>query len=73
MEDKLTELFDLLCDDFKKQLEEGTLSSADRKSLLEFLKENQINCVGYNNQKINSIVESLPFDENVEGLRSINQ
>ena len=61
--DSMVELFDLLCQDFKYHLEERTLGPADRKSLLEFLKDNGINCVGSNNQSIKSIIDTLPFSD----------
>lgn len=68
---KLTELFDLLCDDFKKLLEkEDGMTAADRKLLIEFLKDNNVTCVGMNNKNITSIVDKMPFPED---KRAINQ
>lgn len=49
------------------------MSAADRKLLIEFLKDNEISCVGANNPNIQSITDMLPFSEEVEGKRSINQ
>lgn len=63
MTHKLESVFDLLCEDFEKHLKNETLSNADRKLLIEFLKDQGISTVGKNNQKIRSIVERLPFDE----------
>lgn len=73
MENKLIELFELLCDDFKKLLSSGEMNSTDRKILMEFLKDNQVSVVGMKNKNIKSIVESLPFSEDVEQGRAINQ
>ena len=73
LETRMIELFEALCDDFKKLLDTGEMSSVDRKSLMEFLKENEINCVGSNNKNITSITASMPFDEDVEAGRAINQ
>lgn len=71
---KLENLFELLCEDFQKLLEKDEpMSAADRKLLIEFLKDNQITCVGQNNKNIKSIVENLPFSEEVEQHRAINQ
>jgi hypothetical protein len=72
MSDKLDTIFDLLCDDFIKQLKDSTLNSADRKTLLEFLKDNNIKCNGQANTKIKSILDKLPFDENVTNGNVIN-
>ena len=73
MENKLIQLFEGLCDDFQKLLDGKTpMTAADRKLLIEFLKDNQINCVGANNKKITNIVENLPFSEEVEQNRMIN-
>lgn len=63
MSDKLVTIFDLLCEDFIKLLKEGKLNSADRKTLLEFLKDNNISAHGAANKSINSILDNLPFSE----------
>ncbi len=72
LEDHMIELFELLCGDFKKLLQAGELTSADRKSLLEFLKDNQITCVGQNNRHVSSILDTLPFEEEDTHPISIN-
>lgn len=72
MESKLTELFELLCEDFKRILKAEDMNTADRKVLMEFLKDNDISCVGSKNSSIQSIVTNLPFSEDVEEGRSIN-
>lgn len=63
LEDHMVELFELLCEDFKKLLRGGEITSADRKTLLEFLKDNEISCVGSNNKHVSSILDDLPFSE----------
>ena len=69
---KMNDLFDSLCDDFQKLLDtKESMSSADRKLLLEFLRDNEISCVGENNPKLTSIAATLPFPE--ENQTSINQ
>lgn len=74
MESKLIALFDMLCEDFKKLLEKDEpLTAADRKLLMEFLRDNNITCEGTRNKNISNIVESLPFSEEVEQNRAINQ
>ncbi len=71
---KLETLFDLLCDDFTKLLsQEDPMTAADRKLLLEFLENNQVNCVGMNSKKVSNIVEKLPFDDEGHALTIINQ
>lgn len=60
---KLVNLFDLLADDFAKMLKDGTLTPADRKTLLQFLENNNINCDGELNPKIKNIMDSVPFPE----------
>lgn len=65
MIDSIEPLFGLLCEDFKKLLDgKEPMSSTDRKLLMEFLKDNEIKCVGSNNPHVKSIVDRLPFDEN---------
>lgn len=63
MADKLDTIFDMLCEDFIKLLKDGRLNSADRKTLLEFLKDNGVTANGKNNKNINSILDNLPFSE----------
>lgn len=73
MEDKLVELFELLCEDFKSLLQkEGAMSSKDRQILIEFLKDNNVSCNGLKNNKINSIIDNLPFSEDVQNNKAIN-
>lgn len=73
MTDKLTTIFDLLCDDFKNLLErDEPMSAQERKLLLEFLRDNGISVVGMNNDKIKSIVDTLPFSEEEQTNTSIN-
>lgn len=70
---KLEKLFELLCDDFSKLLENGDMTAADRKLLIEFLKDNEVTCVGSNNKNVKNIIENLPFSEDVENKIAINQ
>ena len=71
-EDKLEKLFELLCDDFIRLLNDKSLNSADRKTLIEFLKEQGVSVNGAKNKSIKNILHSLPFDENVESGRVVN-
>lgn len=72
MSTNLEELHTLLCEDFKSLLNrDEPMTAADRKLLLEFLRDNNITVVGMNNKNITNLVERLPFAEN-EGL-AINQ
>ena len=70
---KLEKLFDSLCDDFQKLLDAETpMTAADRKLLIEFLKDNEVTCIGHNNQSVVSIIDKLPFSEEDSKL-AINQ
>lgn len=69
---KINGLFDLICDDFSKMLKAEELSTADRKLLLEFLKDNDVTCIGKNNTSVKNIIDNLPFAEDVEQGRTIN-
>jgi len=60
---KLINLFDALADDFAKMLKDDTMTPADRKTLLQFLSDNNINCDGALNPKIQSILDRVPFNE----------
>jgi len=62
-EQKLISLFDSLADDFAKMLKEGTMTPADRKTLLQFLADNNINCDGNMNPKIKNILDDVPFQD----------
>jgi hypothetical protein len=60
---KLINLFDALADDFAEMLKDKTMTPADRKTLLQFLSDNNINCDGGLNPKVQNILDSLPFDD----------
>lgn len=72
MTSKLTTLFDMVCDDFVRLLKDQKLSTADRKLLLEFLKDNDVQTHGPANKSITSILDNLPFDERITDGRVIN-
>lgn len=61
--DKLDTIFDMLCDDFIRMLKDEKLGASDRKTLLEFLKDNNVKVNGTANSKIKNILQDLPFDE----------
>jgi hypothetical protein len=69
---KLEKLFELLCDDFSRMLSDKEMTAPDRKLLIEFFKDNDISCVGSNNQNIQNIIEKLPFNEELEHSLSVN-
>lgn len=71
-EEVLGGLFDLLCDDFKVMLQDGTMTPSDRKALLEFLKQNDITCNADANPKMQEILKELPFDDNIEAGLAVN-
>ncbi len=63
---KLVHLFDALADDFARMLKDGEMTPADRKTLLQFLSDNNINCDGALNPKMQSILDSIPFADEEE-------
>lgn len=60
---KLINLFDALADDFAVMLKDKTMTPADRKTLLQFLSDNNINCDGSLNPKVQNILDSVPFQD----------
>lgn len=73
MHDNMRQLFEGLCKQFQKKLDgEEPMATADIKLLMEFLKDNDITVAGLNNKSVASLVDNLPFDENVENQMSIN-
>lgn len=70
---KMEQLFEKLCDDFIAKLDGKELTSADRKNLMEFLKDNGITVAGLKNSKLSNIVAKLPFSDEVEQGRAANQ
>jgi hypothetical protein len=70
-EDNLDTIFDLLCKDFIRLLQDKSLSSADRKTLIEFLKDNNVKTNGAANAGIKNILGNLPFSEEETNVQQI--
>lgn len=59
----MSKLFDLLCDDYKALLEKKEMTPADRKTLIEFLKNNDITAVPAQGSALGNLVSQLPFND----------
>lgn len=61
-------LFDALADDLRAKLESGEATAAELTVALNFLKHNNVAIKpGAENEKVNSLVGALPFNEDISG------
>lgn len=64
--DAMEALFDALADDLKYKLMNGEATAAELNVARQFLKDNNVAIKpGSSNDKLNSIVDSLPFNEDI--------
>ena len=59
----LGELHGLLARTLAEALQSGEATPAHLNVVRQFLRDNNIECLGTNNEDIKSLVEELPFDE----------
>lgn len=65
--EKMTQIFDLLCDDFIALLKDKKLQTSDRKLLMDFLKDNGVDADLSQNPEIKKhVLNNLPFSEDDE-------
>lgn len=64
--DAMEALFDALADDLKSKLMNGEATAAELNVARQFLKDNNVAIKpGSSNDKLNGIVDSLPFNEDI--------
>ena len=65
-EDTLGELHELIARGLIEKLKSGEATSADYNAAIKFLKDNDISCIGSQNDGIQELVDSLPvYDDAV--------
>ncbi len=56
-------LFQVTLDELIKRIQEGLATPADLSVARAILKDNNIHAISEDKQKISSLVESMPFDD----------
>lgn len=62
IEEKLVKLFDELVEDFRRLIKDGDCTAADRKVIIELLKQNGISIEVKKGTPMSFLVEELPFE-----------
>jgi hypothetical protein len=65
---KMVELLALLCVDFEEKLRKKEMTTADRKALIDFLKNNDITAENSIGSPLGQLVKNLPFDDDTSML-----
>lgn len=66
-EDTLGELHGLIAKAFITKIKTGEFTSADLSAAIKFLKDNNINCIGTEDDSIKKLVDELPtFDDHTD-------
>mgnify|MGYP003148224323 CR=1 FL=1 len=60
-EEKLSSLFDLVCDDLTSRIVSGEATSSDLNVSRQFLKDNGVTATPAEDSPLNGLVNALPF------------
>jgi hypothetical protein len=67
-EKKMVELMALLCVDFEEKLHKKEMTTADRKALIDFLKNNDITAENSPSSPLGNLIKNLPFDDDSSAM-----